>query len=502
LIFNIIASYFFVILTMQGQKKYQEKLFLSFQLSDRIPIDNFYRRLKDALDLSFISQQTSQYYGSEGQKSIDPIVFFKLMLIGYLENFNSDRKIIEHASMRMDMLYFIGYDIDERLPWHSTLSRTRQLYGEELFLEVFRKVLSLCIKNGMVSGRRQAVDSALVKANASMDSIIPKELTIDTANYLKELTENEEEENPLQKDKKQKTSMSNRNWTSPTDPDARISKKKHKPLQLNYAGQISVDTHSHVICGAMADFANKRDAMTLPTLVDQVCENLQKEGIQLEEVLADTNYSSGEVLRYLENKGIGGYIPCYGPYKNKREDFIYNKEEDCYVCSQGKKLPFKKYIDRKCNGKNKVYYSSRIDCKDCPQKTKCLGKMKIKYLMDTVDKPYYDQMYERVKTKKGKQMKTLRSSTVEPVLGTLLHFLGMRKVYTKGIKLANKHVLMASTAYNIKKLLKFKGVNYAQSGIKKLEKAHKCLNNQLFDFFLTKITCFLAQLKGQSLFIA
>ena len=172
------------------------------------------------------------------------------------------------------------------------------------------------------------------------------------------------------------------------------------------------------------------------------------------------------------------------------------------MCSQGKKLPFKKYIDRKCNGKNKVYYSSRIDCKDCPQKTKCLGKMKIKYLMDTVDKPYYDQMYERVKTKKGKQMKTLRSSTVEPVLGTLLHFLGMRKVYTKGIKLANKHVLMASTAYNIKKLLKFKGVNYAQSGIKKLEKAHKCLNNQLFDFFLTKITCFLAQLKGQSLFIA
>lgn len=486
---------------MQGKKQFQEKLFLSFRLSDWVPEDNFYRRLKEVLDLKFLPQLTSQYYGTEGQKSIDPIVFFKLMLIGYLENYNSDRKIIEHASMRMDMLYFIGYDIDEPLPWHSTLSRTRQLYGEELFLEVFRNVLTLCVEKGMVSGRRQAIDSALIKANASMDSIVPKELKIDTANYLKELSDNEEEK-PLQKDKKQKISMSNHNWKSPADPDARISKKKHKPLQLNYAGQISVDTHSHVICGAMADFANKRDAMTLPTLVDQVCENLHQEGLEVEDVLADTNYSSGEALKYLENKGIGGYIPCYGPYKNKREDFIYNEEEDCYVCSQGKKLPFKKILDRKANGKNKVYRSSRIDCKDCPQKIKCLGKMNTKQLMDTIDKPYYDKMFERVKTKKGKQMKILRSSTVEPVLGTLLHFLGMKKVNTKGIKLANKHVLLASTAYNLKKLLKFKEVNYALTDPKTPENAKNFKRNQFFDIFSTQIAWFWNQINVKHIIIA
>ena len=448
---------------MQGKKQYQEKLFLSFRLSDRIPEDNFYRRLKKVLDLTFIPKHTTRYYGKEGQKSIDPIVFFKLMLIGYLENLNSDRKIVEQASMRMDMLYFIGYDIDEPLPWHSTLSRTRQLYGEELFLEVFRRVLSLCIEKGMVSGRRQAVDSAHVKANASFDSIIPKKLKDDTAYYLKELTENEEKEKTLPKEKKQKTGKSNRDWTSPSDPDSRISKKKHRPLQLNYASQISVDTSSHVICGAMADFADKRDAQSLPSLLDQVIKNLERESLQIEDVLADTNYSSGESLRYLESKGIGGYIPCYGPYKNKRDDFTYNSEEDYYICSQGKKLPFKKIRDRKSDGISKLYWSSKTDCKNCPQKAKCLGKASFKCLMDTLDKPYYDRMYERVKTKKGKQMKTLRSSTVEPVLGTLLHFLGMRKVYTKGIQLANKHVLMASTAYNIKKLLKFKVVNKAKT---------------------------------------
>jgi len=443
---------------MQGKKNYQEKLFLNFQLSDRVPKDNFYRRLKVLLDLSFVRKQTLEYYGTEGQKSIDPEVFFKLMLIGYIENLNSDRKIVENASMRMDMLYFIGYDVDEVLPWHSTISRTRKLYGEELFLEVFRKVLSLCIDKGMVNGRRQAVDSAYVKANASMDSIVRKEIMDDSKDFMKELSDNEEDKSTDSEDKKQKTSMSNRDWTSPADPDARISKKKHKPLQLNYTAQISVDTDSHVICGAMADFADKRDAQSLSKIVDQTSESLAKGGIPLQEVLADTNYSSGDALRYLEAKNIGAYIPSFGPYKPTREGFTYYPDGDYYLCSQGKLIPFKKISTRHDNIR-KMYWTSRTDCKDCPCKAECIGNKPFKAIEDTIDKPYYDRMNERVTSKKGKQMKTLRSATVEPVLATLLCFAGMRKVYTKGIDLANKHVLMAATAYNIKKLLKFNGVN-------------------------------------------
>ncbi len=127
---------------MQGKKHYTEQLFKSFQLSQRVPEDNFYRRLKGLLDLQWLYKETKKYYGTEGQQSIDPVVFFKLMLIGYLENLGSDRRIINTVSMRLDMLFFIGYDIDEPLPWHSTLSRTRQLYGEDVFKELFRQVLS------------------------------------------------------------------------------------------------------------------------------------------------------------------------------------------------------------------------------------------------------------------------------------------------------------------------------------------------------------------------
>ena len=178
---------------MQGKKEYTEKLFSYFQLSERVPQENFYRRLREVLDLRFLTKATAQYYGSEGQKSIDPVVFFKLILVGYLDNLNSDRRIIEHARMRLDILYFLGYDIDEELPWHSTLSRTRALYGEEIFLQLFRQVLKMCIDQGMVSGRRQAVDSAYIKANASLDSLVEKEVLEDAQTFTDELSDNEDD---------------------------------------------------------------------------------------------------------------------------------------------------------------------------------------------------------------------------------------------------------------------------------------------------------------------
>ena len=96
------------------------------------------------------------------------------------------------SSMRLDILFFISYDIDEVLPWHSTLSRTRGLYGEEVFKELFPKVLSLCVSKGMVGGKRQAIDSAYIKANASMDSLIEKEVLADGDDYADELTANDE----------------------------------------------------------------------------------------------------------------------------------------------------------------------------------------------------------------------------------------------------------------------------------------------------------------------
>jgi transposase len=456
---------------MQGKKQYQEKLFISFQLSDHVGEDNFYRRLKKLLPLDWLYKATEEYYGSEGQQSIDPVVFFKLMLIGYLENLNSDRRIINMTKLRLDMLYFIGYNIDEALPWHSTLSRTRQMYGQEVFRTMFKKVLSLCIDKGMVSGKRQAIDSVFVQANASMESLTKKDIINDIDNYADELTDGEEEltgqviKQNVIPDKVTITNentwnkkVSNHTLGSTTDEDARVSVKPGKVRRLNYLAQVSVDTANHVITQIQSDYADKKDSQCLPALLQNTIDNLSAHELQVEEVLADGNYSSSEALRALENKNIEGYIPNFGQYKSSREGFEYNKEKDCFICSQGKVLQYKSIKESHGNGnKMKQYRSSAKDCSTCPLKNKCIGKSSCKTIAVTVDKDLFEKMHHRLQTSKARRLKKLRSSTVEPVLGTLVNFLGMRRVYTKGIKLADKCMLMAAMAYNLKKLLKWEG---------------------------------------------
>jgi len=104
----------------------------------------------------------------------------------------------------------------------------------------------------------------------------------------------------------------------------------------------------------------------------------------------------------------------------------------------------------------KEYRTSRTDCGPCPLRTSCIGKSAEKRIVDTLDKPYYDKMHERLKGSYARKMKKLRQSTVEPVLGTLINFLAMKRVNTRGIKLANKCMLMSAIAYNLKKMLKFR----------------------------------------------
>jgi len=434
---------------MQGKKNYQEKLFTNFQLSERVPQENIYRRLKEVLDLQWLYKATARYYGAEGQQSIDPVVFFKFILVGYLENLSSDRRIINTVSLRLDVLYFIGYDIDEELPWHSTLSRTRQLYGQEVFQQLFREVLKQCIALGMVAGRRQSVDSVFVKANASMESLVEKEILEDAAIYANSLDDQQQAAPP--------PSGNNANYRhySPSDPDARIATKRGKPSRLSYLAQVSVDSSSHVITNIEAHHADKRDSECLSEVVDNTIKNLQPNGLLVEEVIADANYSSGTALQYLEDNHITGYIPNLGSYKKDREGFTYDPQKDEYICSQGAHLTFRRMATGRAGRYKKSYSTYKRDCLNCPIRSACIGNNDTKKITVTQDKHLYDQMHARMQTNKGKRMMQLRKSTAEPVLGTLVNYLGMRQVNTKGITQAGKCMIMSAVAYNLKKLLKF-----------------------------------------------
>jgi transposase len=453
---------------MQGKKPYQEKLFVSFQLSNAVPADNIYRRLKELVDFSFLYKATNKYYGEEGQKSIDPVVFMKLMLVGYLENLNSDRRIVSISKMRLDILYFIGYDIDEELPWHSTLSRTRQLYGQEVFTKMFRAVLKQCIDKGMVSGRRQAIDGVYVKANASLDSMVEREIMDDVDAFGRELEANQQEQKvPVANinqdhhrdydDLAPKKNPSNKTHYSPTDPDAKMSVKPGKATALNYLGQVSVDTVSHVVTHVQAFTADKRDSECLPEVVEQLLKNLGENDIRLEEVVADKGYSSGEAIKALEQKGIIGYIPNRGQFVYQRDNFNYQSDGDYYICPNGKNLTYRG-ISKDGNYYNKLYSLAKKECIGCPLSQLCsaYGKNGIARIKETVDRPYYERMHLRMQTKKAKILMKKRQSTVEPVIGILVNYLGMKRISVKGLAQANKCMTLAAVAYNLKKMLKYR----------------------------------------------
>ena len=460
---------------MQGKKTHQESLFVQFQLSNYVPVDNYYRRLKSMLNLDFLYQATLKKYGKEGQKSIDPVVFMKLMLVGYIENINSDRQIVETSSMRMDILYFLGYDLGEQLPWHSTLSRTRKLYSEEIFLDLFKQVLKLCIDQGVIDGKRQAVDSALIPANASMQNMVERMVMEDASVFTRELNENSEDEptapkmpetpkddNKGGKDKPEKKNKKsapvNETHYSPSDPDARLTTKPGKPMRLYYRAQMGVDTASHYITYIRAFRGNEADNTSLPVMLPQIAANMAEHAIQVEEILADTGYSSGKAIRALTANGIKGYIPNPGSYKSSREDegFIYDAAHDQYICIMGVLLPFRRVESayKEPTVLKKIYESNISDCKNCPFREICANKKGFKKLVDSADKPLYEYMKRRVESHKGKQMKSLRSSTVEPVFGSLINYTGLNRINPKGLEQANKCVLVAATAYNLKKLLK------------------------------------------------
>lgn len=470
-----------------------------------MPADNFYRRLKESLDLQWLYTSTKKYYGKEGQQSIDPVVFFKLILVGYLENLNSDRKIIEHSKLRLDILFFLGYDLDEELPWHSTLSRTRSLYGEEVFKALFTKVLWLCVSKGMLSGRRQAIDSAYIKANASMDSLVEKQVIEDGEHYLEELRHDEygnnieQHENVMKDDRDSETItrsriksteehhqwkaeqykgmpkgksvskadgdagegrpkfVSNHTHYSTTDRDARVSVKPGKPRQLNYSMQTAVDMGSHIITNVEAHLADRRDSECLNQVLQNTINNLKQLDLTVEEIAADTGYSSGTALKACVENNITAYIPNFGQYKPSREGFEFDEAADRYTCTaKGVHLPYKKTYQDKKGYYKKQYRSSAKDCGKCPLRTSCIGgRADYKKIEDTVDKYLYDQMHERLGTPYAKKMKKRRQATVEPVLGTLINFMGLRRIWTRGIKNANKFMLGAAIAYNLKKWLNY-----------------------------------------------
>jgi hypothetical protein len=327
------------------------------------------------------------------------------------------------------------------------------------------------------------VDSAFVKANASLESLCEKQLADVPARVLQVASELEAEtplappaalraspahhlrrvaaahtrylrhdSGPLGRDRSQARLLSNKTHYSPADPDARISVKPGKARALTYLCSLAVDEGHGGISHVQVDFADRRDSTLLPSIVEPLYQRLLAHDLPVRDVVADTNYSNGLHYALLEARGITPWIPVFGQYKPKVEGFTYDKETDCFTCPAGKPLPFKRF-DSDPDGRLSKRYSAAIgDCRRCPRKLTCIPKSKSRKITRTAYDTHYRRALGRQQSQPGRRM--LRQRTVEPVFGSLLQHYGLRRVNMRGRSSAHKTMLLTAIAFNLKKLLK------------------------------------------------
>ena len=139
-------------------------------LEELVCEDHFYRRLEAALDLSFVRELVGPLYANGGRPSVDPVVFFKLQLVMFFEDLRSERQLMRVVCDRLSLRWYLGYDLDEPLPDHSSLTRIRERFGLETFRRFFERIVEECFEAGLVWGEELFFDATKVEANASIDS--------------------------------------------------------------------------------------------------------------------------------------------------------------------------------------------------------------------------------------------------------------------------------------------------------------------------------------------
>ena len=159
---------------MMGFKERTFAPLVAVSLEELVPQDHFYRHVQKVLDLSFVYDLVRECYAMAGRPSIDPVVFFKLQLVMFFEDIRSERLLMRQVADRLSVRWYVGYDVDEPLPDHSTLSKIRLRYGLDVFRRFFEVIVNQCQQAKLVWGRELYFDSTQVNANADLDSLAPR----------------------------------------------------------------------------------------------------------------------------------------------------------------------------------------------------------------------------------------------------------------------------------------------------------------------------------------
>jgi transposase len=314
-------------MAMGKRKRRQEGMWITASDLPKSPGHPFYQRLNQVLDEAgfdrFAEKRCEEFYaGQVGRPSLLPGRYFRLMLVGYFEGLDSERGMAWRAADSLGVRSFLGLGLDERGPDHSTISRTRRLIDVETHQEVFGWVLERLAEAGLVKGKTVVVDGTTLEANAAMRSIVRRDTGEAYQEYLTRLAKAAGIRTPSRAalarlDRRRKKKGSNEEWTSPSDPDAKITKMKDGRTHLAHKAEHAVDLDSGAIVAVTVQDASIGDTGTImDTLAEaegQLVKLQRKAALEslvegMQEVVADKGYHSGDVILGLEEVGLRTYV--------------------------------------------------------------------------------------------------------------------------------------------------------------------------------------------------
>ena len=355
---------------MGYQSDFQPKLFYHcINLEQRVPQNHILRKIEEKIDFHFIYAQVKNSYGDNGNVSVPPPVILKMMLLLIFYNVRSERELINTIPLRLDWLWFLGYDLDDEIPNHSVLSKARARWGVTAFKAFFEHIVWQCVEAGLVDGNKLFVDASLMDADASNNSVVDTQSL--KSNLKKNYSRLEERLDDLQD---HNTTPANSHYISATDPDASVTRHSGGESKLRYKTHRGVDPKHEVITATQITAGSVDDGDLLKEMIDIHENNTQS---NVDTVVADSRYGKIDNFLACHDLGVNAHIPSLektqrGSGRQKgifpKEAFSYDSKSDTFICPAGQILRKHHYHKKR---KHYEYRACSEICAQCQLREKC-----------------------------------------------------------------------------------------------------------------------------------
>jgi len=438
-------------------------------LDKRVRSDHPLRRIRAALDLSFVRKAVAHSYGQKGNKSVPPEVIIRMMLLLFLDDIKSERELMRIIPERLDYLWFVGYGLDDQIPDHSVLSKARKRWGKEVFVSLFSQVVQQCVAAGLIEGRKIHVDASLVEANASLRSVKPldpdlvKAIEQTAKEQVQKLDEQDDDQAPpcggggSAGSGVGQYAKTNRQFRSTTDPDATLVRQGGLKSRLRYKTHRVVDDAHEIITAVGTTTGAVDEASQLLGLIE-AHEDTTDQAVRT--VIADARYGSVSNLIGCQKAKIRAHVKLLGDSIRGKgrsegiysdEHFSYDHLTNTYRCPANEIMKPRRLHPQRLTWE---YVTAKGTCLVCKLRAFCTRSRTGRTIHRHRDQGLLEKARKIACSKAAKRDLKRRQHLMERSFADAANCHGLKRARWRGLWKQAIQDLLIATVQNLRKLLR------------------------------------------------